>query len=97
MSNLRSRVYLDRRSLWEDTLAKNPTSPMVHNNYAVELMHAGEFSARAIQFREAMQLRSDAADWVGMGECFAITGGDYLGRGICIRRPSTQRRFQASR
>jgi hypothetical protein len=87
-SNYRSHVYLNRRSLWEDTLAKNPTSPMAHNNYAVELMHAGELSAAQSQFREAMQLRSDAADWVGMGQS---------GRGICIKRRSTRRRFQVSR
>ncbi len=96
MSNLRTRVYFDRRSLWEDTLAKNPDSPMVHNDYAVELMHAGELSAAQSQFREAMRLRSDAADWIGMGQCLAIAG-DYSARGICIRRRSMRRLFPANR
>ena len=90
MSNLRTRVYFDRRSLWEDTLAKNPDSPMVHNNYAVELMHAGELNAAESQFHEAMRLRSDAADWIGMGQCFAIAG-DYL-----VRRDMYQKAIDAT-
>jgi tetratricopeptide (TPR) repeat protein len=77
-SNLRCQVFLNRRTLWEDTLAKNSTSPMAHNNYAVELMHEGDLPAAQVQFHEAMQLRSDAADWIGMGQCLAISG-DYAG------------------
>jgi len=76
LSNVRSRVYLDRRTLWSDTLAKNPDSPMAHNNLAVELMHAGDLDAAEAQFREAARLRTDASDWVGVGQCAAIAG-DY--------------------
>ena len=76
-SNLRSRAYFDRRTLWADTVAKNPDSPMVHNNYGVALMHAGELDSAQAQFQEAIRIQRDAADWVGMGQCFAIAG-DYL-------------------
>jgi tetratricopeptide (TPR) repeat protein len=75
-SNLRARVYLDRRMLWTDTLAKNPDSPMAHNNYGAALMRDGEIDAARAEFRTAMRLQADAANWVGLGECFAIRG-DY--------------------
>jgi tetratricopeptide (TPR) repeat protein len=84
-SNLRSRVYLNRRTLWADTLAKNPDSPMAHNNYAVELMHAGDLAAAKSQFRIAMDLRKDAADWVGIGQCFAIEGNFAAARDMYLK------------
>jgi protein O-mannosyl-transferase len=75
-SNVRARAFVDRRTLWADTLAKNPDSPVAHNNFGVALMHGGDLEAAKSQFRTAMKLRRDAADWVGLGQCFAIQG-DY--------------------
>jgi tetratricopeptide (TPR) repeat protein len=76
-TNLRTHVYFNHLTLWADTLAKNPDSPMVHNNYAAALMQSGDLEAAKSQFRQAMRLRHDAADWIGMGQCLAIAG-DYL-------------------
>jgi tetratricopeptide (TPR) repeat protein len=84
-SNLRTRVYFDRRTLWADTLAKNPDSPVAYNNYAVELMHDGELEAAKAQFRTAMTLRHDAADWVGLGQCFAIEGNFAAARDMYLK------------
>jgi tetratricopeptide (TPR) repeat protein len=84
-SNLRARAYLDRRTLWADTLAKNPDSPMAHNNYAVELMHDRELEEAKAQFRAAMNLRPDAMDWVGLGQCFAIEGNFAAARDMYLK------------
>ena len=75
-SNLRARVFVDRRTLWADTLAKNPLSPMVRNNYAIELMNSGQLEEAKSQFRRAMEIDPAAAAWVGIGQCYAIAG-DY--------------------
>jgi tetratricopeptide (TPR) repeat protein len=84
-SNVRARVFVDRRTLWADTLAKNPDSPVAHNNYAVELMHDGELEAAKAQFRAAMALRHDAADWVGLGQSFAIEGNFAAARDMYLK------------
>ena len=76
-SNFRSRVFFDRRSLWTDTLGKNPDSAMVHNNYAAALRDGGDIAGAKAQFTEALRLRGDATNWVGLGQCYAIEG-DYL-------------------
>jgi protein O-mannosyl-transferase len=74
MSNLRSRVYADRLTLWANTVKNNPSSPMAHNNYAVQLMYAGKLDDAKAQFHEAMRLEPDSADWIGLGQCYAIAG-----------------------
>ncbi len=58
---------------------------MAHNNYAVELMHDGELEAAKAQFRDAMTLRHDAADWVGLGQCFAIEGNFAAARDMYLK------------
>jgi tetratricopeptide (TPR) repeat protein len=84
-TNLRARVYHDRKTLWADTLQKNPTSPVARNNYAVELMHAGDLEAAKSQFRAAMNLRQDAADWVGLGQCFYLEGNFAAARDMYFK------------
>ncbi|HEX4053235.1 MAG TPA: tetratricopeptide repeat protein [Tepidisphaeraceae bacterium] len=101
-SNLRSRVYVDRRTLWADTLAINPDSPMAHNNYGVALMHDGDLAAAKAQFHQAMALRRDAADWVGLGQCFAIEGNYSDARDMYLKAldatpPSPEPVFQRLR
>jgi tetratricopeptide (TPR) repeat protein len=49
---------------------------MAHNNYGIELMKSGDLQGAREQFREAMRLDPAAADWVGIGQCYAIAG-DY--------------------
>jgi tetratricopeptide (TPR) repeat protein len=77
LSNLRTHVYFDRLTLWADTVAKNPDSPMAHNNYGGALKNAGQIEAAKAQYREAMRLRRDSADWIELGECYAMAG-DYV-------------------
>jgi len=84
-SNLRSRVFVDRRTLWTDTLAKNPDSRMVRNNYAAALRDAGELEAAKAQYRAAMRLGNDAADWVGLGQCFAMQGDFSTARDMYLK------------
>jgi tetratricopeptide (TPR) repeat protein len=85
LSNLQSRIYFDRATLWRDTLAKNPDSTMAHNNYAVELRNSGDIQAAKSQFRAAMDLNPDAADWVGLGQCFAAQGDYQTARDMYLK------------
>jgi protein O-mannosyl-transferase len=82
LSNLRTHVYLDRRTLWVDTVVKNPGSPMVHNNYAGALKEAGKIEAAKAEYREAMRLRDDAGDWIGLGECYVMEGDYFTARDL---------------
>jgi tetratricopeptide (TPR) repeat protein len=84
-SNLRTHAYLDRRTLWADTLARNPNSPMAHNNYAVALMHDGDIESAKAQFHIAVNLQPDAADWVGLGQCNAIEGNYAAARDMYLK------------
>jgi tetratricopeptide (TPR) repeat protein len=84
-SNVRARVFLDRRTLWTDTLAKNPDSRVVRNNYAAALRDAGELEAAKSQYRAAMRLGNDAGDWVGLGQCFAMQGDFSTARDMYLK------------
>jgi tetratricopeptide (TPR) repeat protein len=74
LSSLQSRIYLDSMTLWQDTLAKNPDSPMAHANYADELRDHGNLAGAQAQYERAMQLRDDATDRIGVGQCYFIRG-----------------------
>jgi tetratricopeptide (TPR) repeat protein len=84
-SNVRARVFVDRRTLWTDTLAKNPESRVVRNNYAAALRDAGELEAAKAQYRQAMRLGNDAGDWVGLGQCFAMQGDFSTARDMYLK------------
>jgi tetratricopeptide (TPR) repeat protein len=74
LSSLQSRNYFNSMTLWQDTLAKNPDSPMAHANYADELRAHGAMDQAQAQYERAMQLRDDPTDRIGVGQC-------YFGRG----------------
>jgi tetratricopeptide (TPR) repeat protein len=76
LSNLQTRIFHDSQTLWSDTLAKNPDSPMAHANYADVLRDIGDLHGAQIQYERAMQLRDDATDLIGVGQCYFISG-DY--------------------
>jgi tetratricopeptide (TPR) repeat protein len=84
-SNVRARVFVDRRTLWADTLAKNPDSRIAHSNYAAALRDAGELDAAKAQYRAAMRLGNDAGDWVGLGQCFAMQGDFSTARDMYLK------------
>jgi tetratricopeptide (TPR) repeat protein len=57
----RSRAYTDEETLWNDTLARNPTAWMAHTNLAVYLDGRGRYDEAVAHHREAIRLRPDLA------------------------------------
>ena len=52
-------IYRDLRTLWTDTLAKNPACWLAHNNLGVMLLHDGDIDTAAAHFRDALQAKPD--------------------------------------
>jgi Flp pilus assembly protein TadD len=52
-------AYADARTLWLDTLTKNPDSAMAHNNLGVILLAEGRGEDAAAHFREALRIAPD--------------------------------------
>jgi protein O-mannosyl-transferase len=84
-SNVRARVYYDRLTLWADTVAKSPLSPVSHNNYAGALRSANQLDAAKAQYLEALRLGNDSINWVGMGQCYAMAN-DYVTALQCYQK-----------
>jgi Flp pilus assembly protein TadD len=51
-----ARAYRDERTLWEDTLVKNPTAWIAHNNLGPLLFDAGEADRAIGHLEEALRL-----------------------------------------
>lgn len=49
--------FRDAETLWNDTLARNPTAWIAHNNLGIALASRGDDEAAASHFREALRLR----------------------------------------
>jgi len=56
-----SEAYRDLRTLWEDTLAKNPGAWMAHNNLGLLLMSEGKPEAAMAHYRAAIAVKPDDA------------------------------------
>jgi len=56
LTEQQSRAYHDAETLWRDSLAKNPSSPMVHYNLAVLLEARAESEEAAEHYRWSIQL-----------------------------------------
>jgi len=52
-----ARIYRTPETLWRDTLAKNPSAWMAHDNLGVLLFDEGKFAEAGEHFREAVRLR----------------------------------------
>lgn len=52
-------VYKDLETLWQDTLAKNPTSWMAWNNLGLIYMERGDFKAAQAHYDRALELKPD--------------------------------------
>ena len=52
---LRTRVFKDSLTLWQDTLTKNPDSPIALDNYGAALMNEKDLDAAEAQFRRSIQ------------------------------------------
>ena len=55
-------VYRDSESLWQDTIAKNPSCWMAHNNLGHALAQVGEIPKAIWQFEQAVRIKPDDAD-----------------------------------
>lgn len=55
-------IYNDIETLWRDTLARNPTSWMAHNNLGALLNRRGDFAAAETHLRESVRLKPDFAE-----------------------------------
>lgn len=61
-TNRQSRIYFDRQTLWQDTLAKNPDCWMAHNNLAFCLLQKNDLDAAMQHANESLRLRPDHAE-----------------------------------
>ncbi len=57
----RSGVYADSRTLWQDTLAKNPNAWLAHNNLGFSLASDGDIAGAARHYEQALRLNADYA------------------------------------
>jgi len=55
-------IYHDLRSLWTDTLSKNPACWMAHNNLAMLLAGEGHRDEAIAHYQEAVRLKPDFAE-----------------------------------
>ena len=54
-------IYQDAETLWADTLSKNPTCWMAHNNLGTVLLQRGKIEEAIGQYEEALRIRPDLA------------------------------------
>jgi protein O-mannosyl-transferase len=57
-----THIYKDLETLWRDTLAKNPTSWMAHNNLGALLNRRGDYVEAERHLREAIRLKPGFLD-----------------------------------
>jgi len=57
-----SAIYADTKTLWQDTLAKNPASWMAHNNLGTVLESDGDIEGATSHYEEAIRLKPDHAE-----------------------------------
>lgn len=70
-----SESYVDLRTLWTDTLARNPEAWMAHNNLGLLLAEEGRFDAAMRHYRSAIAVKpDDAFARNNLGRALAATG-----------------------
>jgi Flp pilus assembly protein TadD len=70
-----SQVFRDAETLWRDTLAKNPSSWMAHNNLGILYQQRGRLEDALRHYESAVALKSDAAESLtNIGMIFAARG-----------------------
>jgi tetratricopeptide (TPR) repeat protein len=63
-SRLQAAIYTDYETLFRETLARNPGSPLLHNNLGVKLMLIpGRIPEALTEFQAAVRLKPDTADY----------------------------------
>jgi tetratricopeptide (TPR) repeat protein len=72
---VRSGVYADSRTLWQDTLAKNPHAWIAHNNLGFLLASGGDLAGATRHYEQALRLNADyAAAHNNLGTALLRTG-----------------------
>jgi tetratricopeptide (TPR) repeat protein len=75
ITRLQSEIYRDEISLYEATLARNPTAWMVHNNLALALSREGRPQDAVSHLHAALRLRPDYAQAESnLGDVLSRTG-----------------------
>jgi protein O-mannosyl-transferase len=74
-----TRVYRDVETLWQDTLAKNPTAWIAHNNLGVIQLKRGELASAERSFRSVLQFQpGDVRTHNNLGS-LSLMRGDFAG------------------
>jgi tetratricopeptide (TPR) repeat protein len=70
-----SHLYADRETLWQETLARNPTCAMAHNNLGYTLAHQGQIDQAIRHYQDALRLQPDYVDaHNNLGNALAMKG-----------------------
>ncbi len=62
LSRRQTLIYKNLETLWLDTLAKNPSAWMAHNNLGAVYIESGRHRKAEIEFKESIRLKPDFAD-----------------------------------
>ncbi len=54
-----AHIYADEKTLWQDTLAKNPASWMAHHNLGSAFQKGGQLDEATAQYQETIRLKPD--------------------------------------
>lgn len=68
-------IYQSLETLWSDTLDKNPSCWLAHNNYGLVLAMKGNLEDAESHYRRALELRPSYADaWNNLGQTLHASG-----------------------